>query len=185
MALSWFRPARSYSGRPWLDSQRRMHQPCKSDNSDEPWVPEGQSGRNFGGAFLKSGRTRGPGKALQNVGARSGPPGPARPQKCTQTNPARLASSTQVPWPAILIKFPPTICHRCPPLSSPLKHSNRRGVLQNVSRALHNEIRTNNHSTELTVKMKTKLNYPRGLAGPEIVEFGDLNGPLLHKEETL
>ena len=90
MVLSWFRPARSYSGRPWLDSQRRMHQPCKSDNSDEPWVPEGQSGRNFWGAFLKSGRTRGPGKALQNVGGEvrtpgAGPTSKMYPNKSGQT----------------------------------------------------------------------------------------------------
>ena len=58
----------------------------------------------FWGAFLKSGRPRGPWKAFKNVGGDAphlfeglpGPPGLARPQKCTPTNPARLPSGTQV-----------------------------------------------------------------------------------------
>ncbi len=52
---------------------------------------------------MKSGRPRGPGKALQNVGGFAphifegfpGPAGPARPQKRTPKNPARLPSGTQ------------------------------------------------------------------------------------------
>ncbi len=54
-------------------------------------------------AFLRSGRPGGPGKTLKNVGGEaphlveglSGPPGPARPQKCTPKHPARLPSGTQ------------------------------------------------------------------------------------------
>ncbi len=54
------------------------------------WVPEGSLAV-FGGAFLRSRRPRGPGKALQNAGGEAphifeglpGPPGPARPQKRT------------------------------------------------------------------------------------------------------
>jgi hypothetical protein len=57
----------------------------------------------FFGAFLRSGRLRGPGKAFQTVGGEAprifeglpGPPGLARPQKCTQKDPARLPSGTQ------------------------------------------------------------------------------------------
>ena len=52
---------------------------------------------------MRSGRPRGPGKALKNVGGEAphrfeglpGPPGPARPQKRTPKIPARLPSSTQ------------------------------------------------------------------------------------------
>jgi hypothetical protein len=55
------------------------------------------------GAILRSGRPRGPGKAFKNVGGFAphimeglpGPPGPARLQKRSQTNPARLPSGTQ------------------------------------------------------------------------------------------
>jgi hypothetical protein len=57
----------------------------------------------LGRAFSRSGRPRGPGKALKNVGGFApnmleglpGPPGLARPQKCTPKNPARLPSGTQ------------------------------------------------------------------------------------------
>ncbi len=60
------------------------------------------------GACSKSGRPRGPGRALKNVGKNvggeaphifegfPGPPGPARPQQCTPENPARLPSGTQI-----------------------------------------------------------------------------------------
>ncbi len=59
----------------------------------------------FLAAFLRSGRPRGPGKALQNMGGFAphmfedfpGPPGPARPQKRSPTNSARLPSGTQSP----------------------------------------------------------------------------------------
>ncbi len=58
-------------------------------------------------AFLRSRRPRGPGKAFKKVWGEAphifeglpGPPGPARPQKCTPTNPARLPSGTQHPAP--------------------------------------------------------------------------------------
>ncbi len=59
------------------------------------WVPEGKpSGHIFGGAFLRSGRPRGPGKAFKKVeGFRPhrfegfcGPPGPARLPKRSQNN---------------------------------------------------------------------------------------------------
>ncbi len=53
------------------------------------------------GAFLRFGRPRGPGKTQQKGGGR-GPPifeglpgGPAKPQKHTQKDPARLPSGTQ------------------------------------------------------------------------------------------
>ncbi len=57
----------------------------------------------FWGAFLRSGRPRGLGKAFQKIGGFaphicegfSGPPGPARLQKCTKTTPARLPPGTQ------------------------------------------------------------------------------------------
>jgi hypothetical protein len=57
----------------------------------------------WGGVFLRSGRSRGPGKAFQNVGGEAthifkgfpGPAGPARPQTRTPKNPARLPSGTQ------------------------------------------------------------------------------------------
>jgi hypothetical protein len=60
----------------------------------EAWVPEGSLAGFWGGACLRSGRPRGPGKAFQNVGGfaphisegLSGPPGPARLPKRTQTN---------------------------------------------------------------------------------------------------
>jgi hypothetical protein len=59
-----------------------------------------QSGLLFWGAFLRSERPRGPGKALQKVGGCAphlfeglpGPPGPAIPQKRTAKNLARLSS---------------------------------------------------------------------------------------------
>jgi hypothetical protein len=55
------------------------------------WVPEGSLAGFLLGAFLKSGRPRRPGNALQNAGGEAphileglpGPPGPARPQKGT------------------------------------------------------------------------------------------------------
>ncbi len=61
----------------------------------------------FEDAFLRSGWPRGPGKAFENVGGEGphifegflGPPGPARPQKSTQQNPARLPSGTQKEGP--------------------------------------------------------------------------------------
>ncbi len=67
------------------------------------WVPEGNLAGFWGGALLKSGRPRGPGKAFKNVEGFAphifegfpGSPGPARPQKRTPTNPARLHSGTQ------------------------------------------------------------------------------------------
>ncbi len=70
---------------------------------DHVWVLEGSLAGFLGGAFLRFGRPRGPGKAFQKVGGEDphifegspGPPGPARPQKRTQTNPARLPSGTQ------------------------------------------------------------------------------------------
>ncbi len=68
------------------------------------------------GAFLRSGRPRGPGKAFKSVGAFAphifegfpGPPGPARLQTCTQKTPARPPSGTQ-PRPQIDLGF------ICPP----------------------------------------------------------------------
>ncbi len=67
--------------------------------NEEAWVPEGNLA-GFLGAFLKSGRLRGLGKAFEHVGGFAphrfegfpGPPGPARPQKRTPKNPARLPS---------------------------------------------------------------------------------------------
>ena len=55
------------------------------------------------GEFLRSGRPRGPGKVFKKVGSEAphileglpGPPGPARPQRCTPKNQARLPSGTQ------------------------------------------------------------------------------------------
>ncbi len=55
------------------------------------------------GELLRSGRPRGPGKAFKNVGGEAPhlfegfprPPGPARIQKRTPTNPARLPSGTR------------------------------------------------------------------------------------------
>ncbi len=67
------------------------------------WVPEGSLARIFWGPFLRSGRPRGPGKALKSVGGFSpdrfeglpGPPGPARPQKMDPPKiRARLPSGT-------------------------------------------------------------------------------------------
>jgi hypothetical protein len=63
-------------------------QPSPNTNS---WVPEGGLAGFCLGAFLRSGRPRGPGKAFKNVGVFAPhllegfprPPGPARPQKCT------------------------------------------------------------------------------------------------------
>ncbi len=37
------------------------------NNNPEPWVPEGSLAGFFRGAFLRSGRPRGPGKAFKNV----------------------------------------------------------------------------------------------------------------------
>ena len=59
------------------------------------------------GAFLRSGRPRGPGKAFKNVGGEAphilegfpGPPGPARLQKGTQQNQAGHTSwGVDVPY---------------------------------------------------------------------------------------
>ncbi len=58
----------------------------------------------LGGAFLRSGRLRGPGEAFKNAGGFApylfedfpGPPGPARRQKCTSQNAARLPSGAQL-----------------------------------------------------------------------------------------
>ncbi len=58
---------------------------------------------NFVGAFLRSGRPRGPGIAFKNVRGFAphifegfpGPPGLARPQTCTPKNQPRLPSGTQ------------------------------------------------------------------------------------------
>ena len=69
------------------------------------WVPEGSLAGFCWGAFLRSGRPRGPGKAFQKVGVLAphlfeglpGRPGPARPQKNTPKNPARLPAGTQTP----------------------------------------------------------------------------------------
>jgi hypothetical protein len=67
-----------------------------------PSVPGRESGRICLGAFLKSGRPRGPGKALNNVGGEApnifgGLPGPRAGQnsKMHTTKPARLSSGTQ------------------------------------------------------------------------------------------
>ena len=70
---------------------------------DLNWVRESSVAGFVGGAFLRSGGARGPGKALKKVGAKPPrifegfprPPGPARPQKGTPKNPARLPSGTQ------------------------------------------------------------------------------------------
>ncbi len=68
------------------------------------WVLEGSLAGFVRGTCLRSGRPRGPGKALKKVGGFAphilegfpGPPGPARPQKRTPKNPARLPSGTHV-----------------------------------------------------------------------------------------
>ncbi len=65
-------------------------------------VPEGSLAR-FAGAFLRSGRPRGPGRPSKMWWASPphffegipGPPGPARLQKSTPKIPARLPSGTQ------------------------------------------------------------------------------------------
>ncbi len=79
-----------------------QQQLARETDSKPDWVPEG-SLAGFLGAFLRSGRPRGPGKAFKSVGGFAsdisegfpGPPGPARPQKRNPQTPARLPSGTQ------------------------------------------------------------------------------------------
>ncbi len=68
------------------------------------------------GEFLRSGRPRGPGETLKKVGGFAphifegcpGPPGPARPQKRTPTNPNKSPTNPQQIPPDL--KTPP-MCH--------------------------------------------------------------------------
>ena len=72
------------------------------------WVPEGSLAGFFWGAFLRSGRPRGPGTTLKKVGAsppadlRAFPgPGAGQTSKTHPTNPARLPSGTHLEQPQV------------------------------------------------------------------------------------
>ncbi len=101
-------PVGFWNGSDRLDPQNQRNQAPELKLREDPWVktkvcgrfwvPEGNLAGSFGGACLKSGRPRGPGKALRKAGSEApdifegfpGPPGPGQtskmhPQKSGQT----------------------------------------------------------------------------------------------------
>ncbi len=74
---------------PKINDFRPAQKPCIKNPSayySYYWVPDGSLAGFLEGAFLKSGRPRGPGKAFKKVEGLPRPPGPAGPQKRTTKN---------------------------------------------------------------------------------------------------
>ncbi len=75
-------------------TEKRTKNPIKSLFKPCYWVPEGNLAGILGGAFLRSGRSREPGKAFKKVGGFAprileglpGHLGPARPQNATKNS---------------------------------------------------------------------------------------------------